>query len=61
MRSYPGVAAKMFSVLAAADIRIAMISTSAIRVSCVIAESAVEDAVRLLHAAFDPPMTDMVS
>lgn len=61
MRSYPGVAAKMFSVLADADIRIAMISTSAIRVSCVIAESAVEEAVKLLHAAFQPPMTEMAS
>ncbi len=55
MRSYPGVAAKMFSVLADAGINIEMISTSTIRVSCVIAEGAVEEATRLLHAAFKPP------
>jgi aspartate kinase len=55
MRAYPGVAAKMFSVLAAAGINIVMISTSTIRVSCVIAESQVEEATRLLHAAFQPP------
>ena len=55
MRAYPAVAAKMFSVFAAAGINIAMISTSPIRISCVIAEEAVEDAVRLLHAAFEPP------
>ena len=51
----------MFSVLGAAGINIAMISTSPIRVSCVIAESAVEDAVRLLHAALNPPMTEAAS
>jgi len=61
MRAYPAVAAKMFSVLASAGINIAMISTSPIRVSCVIAESAVEEAVRLLHAAFEPPMTEVAS
>lgn len=61
MRAYPAVAAKMFSVLAAAGINIAMISTSPIRVSCVIAEGAVEDAVRLLHAAFEPPTAEMPS
>jgi aspartate kinase len=55
MRSHPGVAAKMFSVLAAAGINILMISTSSIRTSCVIAESRVEEAARLLHAAFQPP------
>jgi aspartate kinase len=45
----------MFSVLAAAGINILMISTSSIRTSCVIAESRVEEAARLLHAAFQPP------
>lgn len=59
MRAYPAVAAKMFSVLAAAGINIAMISTSPIRVSCVIAEGQVEDAVRLLHAAFEPPTAEI--
>jgi aspartate kinase len=55
MRSYPGIASKMFAVLAAAGINIEMISTSPIRVSCVIDGDRVEDAVALLHQAFDPP------
>jgi aspartate kinase len=53
MKSNPGVAAKMFQVLADHDINIEMISTSAIRISCIIAESKVEKAVELLHAAFE--------
>ena len=52
MRAHPGVAATMFSVLADAGINIAMISTSPIRVSCVIAASQVDEAVRRLHDAF---------
>jgi aspartate kinase len=55
MRSAPGVAAKMFAVLAAADINIQMISTSPIRVSAVIDVEHVDRAVRSLHVAFDPP------
>ena len=57
MRSQPGVAARMFETLAAASINIEMISTSTIRVSCVIRENQVEDAVRVLHEAFEPPTT----
>ncbi len=53
MQSNPGVAARMFEVLAAAGINIEMISTSAIRVSCVVREDRVEDAVQALHAAFE--------
>ena len=53
MRTNPGVAAKMFEVLADEGINIAMISTSAIRISCVVQESRVEDAVKALHTAFD--------
>ena len=53
MKSNPGVAAKMFQVLADNDINIEMISTSAIRISCVIQQSQVEQAVELLHTAFD--------
>lgn len=53
MKSNPGVAATMFEVLAQNDINIEMISTSAIRVSCVIAADRAEDAVQLLHSAFD--------
>ncbi len=53
MRTHPGVSATMFESLAAAGINIEMISTSPIRVSCVIRADRVEDAVQLLHRAFD--------
>lgn len=53
MKSYPGVAAKMFKTMADAGINIEMISTSSIKVSCVIERSQVEDAVRALHKAFN--------
>ena len=53
MRTNPGVAARMFEVLADEGINIAMISTSAIRISCVVQENRVEDAVKALHTAFD--------
>jgi aspartate kinase len=53
MRSNPGVAAKMFETLAREDVNIEMISTSSIRVSCVVQEHDVERAVRALHAAFE--------
>jgi aspartate kinase len=53
MRSHPGVSATMFEVLATAAINIEMISTSSIRLSCVVRAERVEEAVRLLHDAFD--------
>ncbi len=53
MRSHPGVAAKVFEVLGAEGINIEMISTSPIKISCVIAADRVPDAVRVLHQAFD--------
>ena len=53
MKSHPGVAAKTFSVLGEAGVNIEMISTSPIKISCVIREEHVERAVRELHAAFD--------
>ena len=53
MRSHPGVAATMFETLAAAGINIEMISTSPIKISCVVSADRVADAVRSLHAAFD--------
>ena len=53
MRSYPGVAAKTFSVLGEAGINIEMISTSPIKISVVVREHDVPSAVRELHAAFD--------
>jgi len=53
MRSHPGVAAKMFSALSKENINILMISTSEIRVSCVIEEQYGELAVRVLHKIFN--------
>ena len=53
MRSHPGVAAKVFSVLAEEGINIEMISTSPIKISCVIAREHVERAVQALHSAFE--------
>jgi aspartate kinase len=52
MRSHYGVAAKMFETLAAESINILMISTSEIRISCVIEEKYTELAVQALHTAF---------
>jgi aspartate kinase len=53
MKTYPGVAAKMFEVLAANGINIEMISTSTIKISCVIRKQHVETAVKALHEAFE--------
>ena len=52
MKTHPGVAAKMFETLADEGINIEMISTSTIRISCVVRDSDVEPAVRTLHRAF---------
>ena len=52
MRSHSGVASKMFSILAGENINILMISTSEIRISCIIEEKYAELAVRTLHSAF---------
>jgi aspartate kinase len=52
MKTHPGVAATMFETLAANSINIEMISTSAIRISCVVREDQVETAVVKLHDAF---------
>ncbi len=53
MKTHPGVAAKVFTVLGDEGINIEMISTSPIKISCVIAGDRVPDAVRALHAAFE--------
>jgi aspartate kinase len=53
MKSHPGVAAKVFTTLGDNDINIQMISTSPIRISCVVPGDKVPDAVRALHAAFE--------
>lgn len=55
MKSHPGVAAKMFAALAESGINMEMISTSSIRISCVIRASEVERAVNVLHESFDLP------
>ncbi len=52
MRSHSGVAAKMFEVLSRESINILMISTSEIKISCVIDEKYLELAMRSLHSAF---------
>ncbi|GEP39288.1 aspartokinase [Nocardioides psychrotolerans] len=53
MRSHPGITAKFFAALAAAGVNIEMISTSEIRISVVVNESQVDEAVRSTHTAFE--------
>jgi aspartate kinase len=53
MKSHPGVAAKVFTTLGENEINIEMISTSPIRISCVVPGDRVPDAVRALHSAFN--------
>jgi len=53
MKSHPGVAAKVFTTLGENQINIEMISTSPIRISCVVPGDRVPDAVRALHTAFN--------
>ena len=52
MKSHPGVAADMFEALADAGVNIEMISTSPIRMSCVIREEQVQQAVQAVHERF---------
>lgn len=52
MKNHSGVAARMFSALAKENINIMLISTSEIRISCVVEEKYAELAVRVLHAEF---------
>ncbi|MGA1551788.1 MAG: aspartate kinase [Ilumatobacteraceae bacterium] len=52
MKTSPGIAAKMFRVLADEGVNIQMISTSTIRISVVVASSDLERAARVLHTAF---------
>jgi aspartate kinase len=53
MKTSPGVAAKMFRVLADNGVNIEMISTSTIRISVVVRGGSMQTAVRALHSAFD--------
>jgi aspartate kinase len=58
MTSAPGYAARMFKTLFDSGINIEMISTSEIRITCIIDESQVADAVRALHKAFELEQAD---
>jgi len=53
MKSHPGVAAKVFSTLGEEGINIDMISTSPIKISCVVNGDQLKQAVRVLHSAFE--------
>ena len=53
MQDTPGYAAKMFSALSEKNINIQLITTSEIRITCIIDEARVKDAVRALHRAFE--------
>jgi len=53
MRSHPGVTAKFFAALASAGVNIEMISTSEIRISVIVDETQVDDAVTATHSAFE--------
>jgi aspartate kinase len=59
MRSHPGITAKFFGALASAGVNIGMISTSEIRISVIVEESQVDDAVRATHTAFDLDATEV--
>lgn len=53
IQSAPGYAARMFEALYAEDINIELITTSEIRITCIIDEARMNDAVRVLHSAFE--------
>ena len=58
MQHTPGYASRMFRVLADGSVNIDMITTSEIRISCIISEDQAEDAVRLLHRGFQLDESD---
>ena len=53
MQNTPGYAARMFSTLSEANVNIQLITTAEIRITCIIAEDKVKEAVRALHRAFE--------
>ncbi|GAB3762173.1 aspartate kinase [Nocardioides ginsengisegetis] len=59
MRSHPGITAKFFAALASSGVNIEMISTSEIRISVIVDEAQVPDAVRATHTAFDLDSTEV--
>jgi aspartate kinase len=52
MQNSPGYASTMFRALADAGVNIEMITTSEIRITCIVSEAQSKDAVRALHKAF---------
>jgi aspartate kinase len=58
MKSHPGIAARMFQVMADNGINVRMIATSPIKVSCVIARERVEEAVSALHSEFEHELSE---
>jgi len=58
MQDSPGYAAKMFSSLSESDINIEMITTSEIRITCLVKEEATADAAKALHEAFELDKTE---
>jgi len=58
MQNTPGYAARMFGVLSGQGINIQLITTSEIRITCIIEETRVQDAVRALHRAFELEIED---
>ena len=58
MQNTPGYAARMFSALSEQEINIQLITTSEIRITCIISEAKVEEAVRVLHRAFELEQAD---
>ena len=58
MQNTPGYAARMFQTLSEKNINILLITTSEIRITCIIEESKVKDAVRTLHRAFELEVED---
>ena len=58
MQNAPGYAARMFSTLSENNINIQLITTSEIRITCIIDEARIKDAVRALHRAFELEMNE---
>ena len=58
MQNTPGYASRMFRILADGNVNIDMITTSEIRISCIIREDQVDEAVRLLHRGFQLDQED---
>ncbi|MBD8870969.1 aspartate kinase [Nocardioides donggukensis] len=59
MRSHPGITSKFFGALASAGVNIDMISTSEIRISVIVDEAQVDQAVQSAHSAFDLDATEV--